>query len=145
MTFNNKLHGVTLIELLVTLLVLTIGLGALIRFQATYFYYADISKQRGEALILAKSEMASLRNYQVLTTTSGYNAYANIASGSSTSTLKNTIYTNTWTVTTTTTPAYLTVNIVVSWVDRTNAAHSVTLTSIISQMDPANSGVLVYG
>lgn len=151
MIFNNKNprqrseKGVTLVELLVTLFILTIGISALIKFQGNYFYYGDLSKQRSEAVILAKSKLATLRNYQVLSTTSGYNAYEDISSGTSTTTATNTTYTITWSVTENTSPAYKTINVVVSWVDRNNNSQGITLSSIIGKIDPSDSGGLIYG
>ena len=150
MTLSNKfmhstIKGVTLIELLITLVVITIGMAALIKFQGTYFYYADLSKQQAEATVLAKTKMADLRNFQVLTTTPGYNAYSDIISGSSATIGSNATYTTTWTVTTNTSPAYKTINMIVSWLDRRGTTKNVNLTSIISQIDPETSGALIYG
>jgi type IV pilus modification protein PilV len=139
--FNQK--GVTLIELLVTLLILTIGIAALIKFQMTYFYYYDLSKQRAEAIFLAKAKMDALRAFETIPTTSGKFAYNDIVSGSSTSTGNNATYSINWTVTTYTNPNYKTVNITVSWTDRRNAAKSISLSSIIAQLDPSTSGVVM--
>ena len=110
-----------------------------------YFYYADLSKQQAEATVLAKTKMADLRNFQVLTTTPGYNAYSDIISGSSATIGSNATYTTTWTVTTNTSPAYKTINMIVSWLDRRGTTKNVNLTSIISQIDPETSGALIYG
>jgi type IV pilus assembly protein PilV len=135
--------GVTLIELLVTLLILTIGIAGLIKFQMTYFYYSDLSKQRAEAVFLAKTKMDALRAFQTIPTTSGQFAYNDIASGSSTSAGNNATYSINWTVTTHTNPNYKTVNITVSWTDRRNATKSISLSSIIAQLDPSISGVVM--
>ena len=145
MILNNKVVGITLIELLVTLLILTIGIAGLVKFQGSYFYYSDVSKQRQEALLLAKTKMAALRNFQVLPTTTGYAAYDDITSGSASTTQNNATYTTTWTITDHTNPSYKTANIVVSWTDRRGSSQNLTLTSIISKTDPANSGILIYG
>ena len=149
MIFSNKQslmiksRGLSLTELLVALLILSIGVAGVVKLQSTYFYYHDLSKQRASAVLLAEQKMESLRYFQVVPTTSGYIAYSDIASGSSTSTLNATTYTTTWTVTTDNTVGYKTVNIVVAWTERRGGAQSVNLTSIISAIDPANSGVVV--
>ena len=81
----------------------------------------------------------------MLTTTPGYNAYSDIISGSSATIGSNATYTTTWTVTTNTSPAYKTINMIVSWLDRRGTTKNVNLTSIISQIDPETSGALIYG
>jgi len=147
MILNSKkkqhIAGVSLIELLITLLVLTIGITALIKFQATYFYYYDVAKQQSDAIDLARDTIEALRNYEVLNTTPGFTAYADIASSTTTVAGDNTTYTVTCTVTTNTNPDYKTVNVQVSWTDRRNIAKSITLTSIIAKIDPSNSGLIM--
>jgi type IV pilus modification protein PilV len=142
MIMHAKKQGITLIELLITLMVLTIGIAALIKFQGSYFYYYDVSKQRAEALVIAKKKMESLRAYEVIPTTASKVAYNDIVSGSSSSTGSNASYTTTWTVTTNTDPDYKTVNMVVSWTDRRGVSQNATLTSIISKTDPATNGLI---
>lgn len=139
----NNQRGVGLLELIVTLLVFSIGIAALIKFQGQYFYYYDVSKQRSEAVILAKNKIESLRNYEVIATTTGKVAYADIVTGSSTTAGNNASYTIAWTVTTNTNPDYKNINTVVTWTDRRGSSQSVSLSSIIASIDPATSG-LVY-
>lgn len=140
-----KIAGMTLVELLVVLLILTIAMAAIVKFQVSSFYYDGISRQRIIAINLAKDKIESFRAYEVLSTTSGKVAYNDISSGASSSTVNNTPYTLTWTVTTNTDPDYKTVNVIVSWTDRRNVSQSVTLSTIVAKIDPANSGVIVYG
>ena len=142
---HKKIAGITLIELLVVLLLLTIGMAALIKFQVAYFYYVDVSHQQDIAINLATNKISSLRNYEVIQTTTGKTAYNDIVSGTSTSTVNSTSYTITWTVTSFTNPDYKTINVQVSWADRRGNTKSVTLTSIISKMDPALEGVVMGG
>lgn len=139
-TKNN--HGLTLIELIVTLLLLTIGVAALVKFQSYYAYTYDISKQRSEALVVASKQLEVLKTFEVLTTTSGKVAYQDIVSGTSSTSGNNATYTNTWTVTTNTNPDYKVVNIIVSWSDRRGANQQVNLTGIVSGVSPATSGLI---
>ena len=87
--------------------------------------------------------METLRYFQVIPTTGGYVAYNDIASSTSSSTVNSTSYTTTSTISTNTSIGYKTVNIVVSWSDRRGTSQSVDLTSIIGQIDPSASGVIV--
>ena len=140
---SNNNRGISLVELIVSLLILTIGIAGVIKLQSTYFYYHDLSKQRATAVTLAEQKMETLRYFQVIPTTGGYVAYNDIASSTSSSTVNSTSYTTTSTISTNTSIGYKTVNIVVSWSDRRGTSQSVDLTSIIGQIDPSASGVIV--
>lgn len=136
-----KTQGVGLVELMITLLVFSIGIVALLKYQSNYFYYYDISKQRSEAMSLAKNRIATLRDFEVIPTTTGKVAYTDIASGTTTSQGNNTTYTITTTVTSHSSPDYKNIDVKVSWTDRRNANQSVTLSTIIASIDPASSGL----
>lgn len=139
-----KVQGFTLIELLAVLFVVTIGLAAVVKFQSNYFYYYDQSKQQAEAIVIANNKLESLRAFDVINTTVGHVAYDDIITGTSTTAGNNATFTNTWTVTTFTNPNYKTVNCVVTWLNRRGATQSVTVSAIISQIDPATSGSVYY-
>ena len=134
--------GFSLVELIVTLMVLTIGIAALVKFQSRYFYYYDIGKQRAEALVVANKQMEILKTFDVIATTTGHVAYQDIVSGTNTTVGNNATYTNTWTVTTNTNPDYKVINEVVTWPDRRGVSQSVTLTGTVSSIDPATSGLI---
>jgi Tfp pilus assembly protein PilV len=138
----NKQSGVGLLELMIALVVFTMGVTAVFKFQSRYFYYYDIAKQRSEALVIAKNKIEALRTFEVLATTAGKVAYADIVSGTASTAGNNATYTSTWTVTTNVNPNYKSVNNVVSWTDRRNTTQSVTLSSIIGGIDPATSGLI---
>lgn len=148
MTSSNKnaapyMLGISLVELLVMLFVLTIGIAALVKFQGTYFYYADLSRQQAEAVTLAKQKVESLRHYEIIPTTSGMAAYEDITSGSDTVTQNSVLYTRTWTVTESSNPDYKTVHMQVSWADRRGTTKNIALTTRIGKIDPSQSGVVI--
>lgn len=142
MRHQHQQRGVGLLELMITLVVFSIGIAALFKFQSQYFYYYDVGKQRTEALVIAKNKIEALRAFEVITTTTGKVAYDDIVSGTATTTGNNASYTNTWTVTTNANPDYKNVTSVVSWTDRRGTAQSVTLSTIIAKVDPATSGLI---
>jgi len=130
--------GQGLIETLVALLIISGGVIALIQFGKTLAYNNSISQQQAEATILGTNQIESMRNFGVINNTAGYTSYQSIATGSSTANGANTTYSLSWTVTTSsTTPTYKTVNMTVSWTDLQGGAQSLTLTSIITGIDPA--------
>lgn len=139
----DRQRGVGLLELMVTLLVFSIGLISLFKFMRQYSYYYDVNQQRAEALVIAKNKIEGLRGFEVIATTTGKVAYNDIVTGSATMAGNNASYTSTWTVTINTNPDYKTINEVVSWLDRRGGSQSLTLSTIIAKIDPATSG-LVY-
>lgn len=135
--------GYSLVEVLITVLVVSIGIIGLIRFQ-TYLGYDDsLSQQRATAVTLATSQIETLSDYQVLTAQTGYVDYASIASGSSTTTSGGASYTITWTVTPSTTPLYKQIDVVVSWTDRNGTAQSIRMVTYIAGTDPSYSAVII--
>ena len=72
--------GITLIEALIALLVLSLGMLALVQVQSTLRYNSDVAKQRSEAVRIAQENMESLRAYGRLAATTGYKSYTEIAS-----------------------------------------------------------------
>jgi Tfp pilus assembly protein PilV len=127
-----KYQGQGLIETLIALLIIAGGAFALIRFQSNLAYHNSYVQQKNTALLLARSKIESLKTFSSLT---GANSYATISSGSSTSTINNTTYTMTWTVTDQTT--YKNVNITVTWPDRYGTTQSEQLSTRIAKIDPA--------
>ena len=139
---NNK-TGQTLIETLVTLVFISIGVIALIRFQSYLSYDTSLSQQKGDATIIAQSTIETLRDYQVLNNTSGYTSYQSIASGTSTVTGITTTYSVSWTITSTTNPTYKSIDVTVSWTDIRGATQSVRLISNVAGIEPANSAAVM--
>lgn len=136
---RKRLNGQTLIEVMITLVFISISVISLIRFQNYLAYDNSLAQQKGDATVIAQSQIESLRDYQVLNNTSGYSSFQGIASGSSTITGSTATYTVTWTITTTASPNYKNIDVTVSWTDRDNTAQSVRLISNVAGIEPANS------
>jgi Tfp pilus assembly protein PilV len=134
-----KHNGQTLVEVMITLLFISISVISLIRFQNYLAYDNSLAQQRGDATVIAQSTIENLRDYQVLNNTSGYTSYQGISSGSSTVSGATATYTVTWTITTTANPSFKRIDVTVSWTDRNNAAQSVRLISNVAGIEPANS------
>lgn len=132
--------GIGLIETMLTFLLIAGSVLALLRFQTYLAYTNNLAQQQSTATNLAVSRIETLRDFSVLT---GSNSYANIASGSSTSTGSGATYTITWTVTTFTNPNYKTIDVVVTWTDRTGSSQSIRLTSRVAGIDPSLSARII--
>jgi Tfp pilus assembly protein PilV len=140
----NRQAGQGLIEILIVCVLITICCLSLAKFQAVLSYKDSLALQRSDAVVLAMSELETLRDFQVLSTQVPYTAYSNIASGTSTSVGTNTTYTLTWTVTTVAAPAYKTISVVVAWTDNLSKAQSITLTTNVAGVQPVFSATVLY-
>lgn len=137
------MKGQTLVEVMVSLLFITAGAIALIRFQNYLAYDTNLAQQNGTAMLLASSQIETLRDFQVLNNTTGYTSYQGIASGSSSVTGNTTTYTLTWTVTSYTNPTWKNVSVVVSWTDRYGNSQSLQQVTDIAGIDPQFSAVII--
>ncbi|CAM3838649.1 prepilin-type N-terminal cleavage/methylation domain-containing protein [Roseateles saccharophilus] len=140
-------RGVTLIEALVALLVMSFGMVALVGLMANLRRSGDVARQRGDAMRIAQGELANLRSFAVLTstTTPDYdNSIASLAPYDVTGQDLNTTYTLTRAVTPliqgSGEPRARTMSVTVSWQDRADQQSSIKLDSIVSRTDPAFSG-----
>lgn len=136
---NKSKRGIGLIETLVVTLMVGAGVLGLTKLENQLAYNANSAKQQNTAAMMAESKMESLRDFNVIPTTSGAKAYNDITSGSSTSTQGGTTYTTSWTVNPDTTVGYKNVTITVNWTDNHNKARSLTLNSNIASINPASS------
>lgn len=139
MNVSKRIQGQTIVEALVAFVIIAISAVALIRFQNYLSYDNSLSQQKSEATLLAIKQIETLRDFQVLNNKTGFTSYQSIGNGSATTTVNNTSYTLTWTVTTSSAPMYKVINVTTSWTDRANSAQSVTLTTNVAGIDPAYS------
>lgn len=139
----HKVRGLGLIETLMVILFVTASVVAMLSFQHFTSVNTNIAQQQAIATNIAVERTEILRNFSVVNTTSGYNAYSDIANGTGTNTIGNTTYTSTWTITTNTSPNYKVINIVVSWTDRNGTGQSINLITNVSAMDPATSANVI--
>lgn len=137
-----KQTGVGLIETLLIVLFVSVSIIALVNFQHYLSFSSNQAQQQFDATIIANQQLETLRDFQVLNTTAGYKAYADIASGSSTKTVGNTLFNLAWTVTTNTNPNYKTIDITVSWTDRFSTSRSVRLVTQVAGIDPASAATI---
>jgi Tfp pilus assembly protein PilV len=123
-------------------LLISISIAAIVRFQHYLSYSTNSTQQQTDANILAVKQIETLRDFKVLNTTAGYAAYQDIASGTSNATVGNTTYTINWTVTANTNPTYKTIDTTVTWTDRFSTSQTVRLISRVAGLDPVISSLI---
>ena len=132
------IEGTTLLEAMVSMIILSVGLVAIARMQAEVLASNNLAKQRTEAATLAQDVIEEFKDYGQVDTTSGYSAYQDITSGTNSVTGVNATYTLTWTVTENIEPNYKTVDVNVTWTGGTRQAESITLSTIIASQNPGS-------
>ncbi len=138
-----KINGQTLIEAMLTLLIMGICVTGLVKFQNYLAFNNSLMQQKSTAMNLAVKQIETLCDFQVLNNTTGYTSYQSIASGSSTFTGVTATYTIRWTVTSYTNPTYKNIDVTVSWSDRYGASQSVQLVTRVAGIDPQNSAAII--
>jgi len=140
MYHKNKSSGNTLLDVLLAILIFAGALFAMIEFQTSLLRDRGIVNQESTALSLAEDKMQYFRSYTALTTTPNALAYEDIVSGNASTTVDNTTYLLSWTVTNLTDPTRKNVQIQVDWTDSANAAHTISIESVIASIDPTLTG-----
>ncbi len=153
-------RGVTLIEALVALLVMSFGMLALVSLMSNLRLSADVAKQRSEAMRIARADLAEMRSFSKLDRPAGVvggtTAYFSDIINDTKSILPpdssvNTTYLRERTVTQMTDdtspmapPMAKQVHVRISWTDRSGEPQFVTLDTIIARVDPVFSAAVGF-
>ena len=147
---SSKQRGVSLVEALVSLAVMSFGMLGVVGVQATLRYNAEVSKQRSEAVRIGQQEMESLRSFvqQGIDATGARRAYSDMQSGTSTTALpvatgSNTAFTIERTVNDATAFGFKSARVRVLWTDRSGREESISLNSNIAAMGPDSTADLL--
>ena len=146
-TYN---RGFLLIEVMITFLLITIVLIALVKFQVVVLRDNNHAKSRTVAVNLAQDKLETLRNFTDSVT---YQAIDNGSDsigppGSDAVTILtglNTVYTRSWSVTGGVTPDDARMEVIVTWPDNSgekNSTAKIMLSTDISNISAGNSGNL---
>ena len=149
-----RTRGFTLLEALVALLVLSFGMLAIAGFQVTLSRSADLAKQRTEATRLAQKQVEKLRSFVQAESDTVHppthllhkvNYTDDVVNGTAATIANNATFNLTWTVTANAADTEKSVNVLVTWDDRTGQSQSVQLLSVIAKFDPQSIGTLATG
>lgn len=153
-------RGVTLIEALVALMVMSFGMVALAELMGNLRRSGDLGKQRSEAMRLAQAEMATLRSFSLLEKPEGsvLRDYDTDIASAEPTTVSPADSNAAYTVTRSVKPLNAdseaafarSIDVMVTWNDRSTrndgdkpgAPQTVVLSSIVSRTDPAFAGAL---
>ncbi|SFC10950.1 type IV pilus modification protein PilV [Polaromonas sp. OV174] len=145
--------GFTIIEALIALVIMGFGILSLAGMQAALSRNADDAKQRTEAVRLAQEKIESFRSYsgiastvvgQATTSTTALNWNALAASGTDPSITTNAVYGRTWTMNGSSADPMRGLTVNVAWTNRAGEPQTVSLSSVLSKTDPADSGFLGF-
>jgi type IV pilus modification protein PilV len=130
--------GFTLVEVLIAVVVVSIGALALGSLQVALSRHADAARQRTEATKLAISRLEELRGFEQVLTEADKQAYADLLSGSDQPLLdSNTRFERQWQVQGTAEDPYRRVDVQVTWTDRSGDTNQtfVRLGSLIARAE----------
>ena len=143
--------GFTIIEALISLAIMGFGILSLAGMQQSLSRNADDAKQRTEAVRLAQEKIEEFRSFTgIASTVVGQGATSGTAlnwdalTGGTDSITTNAAYTRTWTIGGSITDAMRGLTVGVAWTDRTGANQAISLSSVLSKSDPADSGFLGF-
>ena len=147
---RRRIQGVSLVEALVALAVMSIGMLALVGVQSTMRLNSDLAKQRTEATRIASEEIERLRSFTSMAAVNGqpgisYDEIASrvVANYQPPDGIGNTTYEVRRTVVDLATRSQKMVSVQVAWTDRTNQPQTVTLDSAISATAPTLGAMLL--
>lgn len=141
--------GFSIVEALITLLILSVGLVALAKFSVSITREGGHAASRTQATILADQKLEEFRNYRDLATFDSYTSGSDVVgpTGSGTSIEMNNInqaYQRNWTVTDN--GNYQNIDVQVSWPNNEGAyfinENTVTLQTNIARVNPATPALL---
>ncbi|MEQ1682073.1 MAG: prepilin-type N-terminal cleavage/methylation domain-containing protein [Burkholderiaceae bacterium] len=146
-TSTRHQQGISLIEALIALLVLSLGMLTVSQLQGHLRLGSDIARQRTEAVRLGQEDIEALRGYSVIAASGAEPSWAGITSASrsadaSTGYATHTRYTVAREIVDNNTLAAKTAAVTVHWNDRDGEAQKIVLTTVIAANDPAHGGVL---
>ncbi|HEY8878012.1 MAG TPA: prepilin-type N-terminal cleavage/methylation domain-containing protein [Roseateles sp.] len=149
---SGRQRGVTLIEALVALLVMSFGMLALVGLMSNLRRSADVAKQRSEAMRIARAEMAKARTFSELTrgasTPATSNVYSEISDEETSRAIipvdSNTTYAVQRFVTNLSDAQAKQVRVSVAWTDRAGERQFVNLDTVIAQVDPFFSAAVGF-
>lgn len=150
---SRRQRGVTLIEALVALLVMSFGMLALVGLMSNLRRGGDLAKQRSEAMRIARAEIAGLKDFSELTRTAATPAtartYSDIATPAAAASAvtpvdSNTAYNVTRQVTTLADAQAKLVRVGVTWTDRAGDNQFLNLDTVIAAVDPLFSAAVGF-
>lgn len=131
---SHRQRGITLVEALIGVLLLSLGLLGALRLQSWLRLNGDVAKQRTEAVRLAQQDLEQVRGFADATAFQGITSQRSEATHTATPFALNR--------TVSASPTLKNSLVVVSWQDRSGATQTVSLHSSIAGLSPVYSAAL---
>ena len=148
---RRRQSGSSLIEAMIALLIMGAGMLSLSGMQMDLARGTDSTRQRTQALRLAQEKMEEFRSYTGIAGSVGaagtVNASAlnwNALADGQDSVSGNAVYARSWTFGGASASPMRSASVRVTWTDRSGKAQSLTLSSVLSQTDPFDAGLLGF-
>lgn len=150
LNIHKKSAGFSLIEVLVSLVILSVGLIGTAKLQSAVLKNSSDAQARSEATSIAQSKLEELKSYETLEAYNNIQSSADLISDAADvgNTLEfsvagtSTSYNVDWSLTENTTPDYLEITVTVAWSDSMGAPQQVSIDSIIGGSAPTHSGLI---
>lgn len=146
--------GFTIVEAMISLVVVGFGMLGLAGMQGAMSRNADIAKQRTEAVQLAQEKIEAYRSFSGITSTTTASDNTNttqlnwdsLASSATPESITgtNATYSRSWILGGTSSDLARPLSVTVGWTDRVGDVQSVSLASTLSRTDPRDSGFLGF-
>lgn len=143
-------RGVSLVEAVVALAVMGFGMLGIAAMQSSLRQNSDTARQRAEATRIASEAIEAMRSYSVVNASSGKVSYADLVSGvpaplslPGTITGTNATYTRTVDVTDTAAQNRKTVQVRITWADRSGQPQELLLSTEIHRSPPELAAALI--
>ncbi len=138
-----KSSGQLLVEVLITMAILSVGLLGLIKLQGLVIFHSKYVWQQHQAVSIATDKLEEMEQWSDNPPIGSVNTYDDIASGSEQKTYGNTVYTSTWTVTENSNLAYKTITVQVQWSDINGVSRQISLSTIVNSFNALGSGLVI--
>ena len=145
-----RAHGFSLIEAVITMLLVAIGLLAMGSTFMKLSRSEDVARQRSEATRLVVDQVEAMRAYTQIAAGSagvagvaGVVSWAGLASGED-QVESNAAFTRRWTLSGTAADTMRTLRVEVTWTDRSNEPQTISMSTVIARTDPTDVGVLGF-
>lgn len=149
-TKQNNSAGFSLVEVMVSLVILSVGLIGMAKFQTAVLKSSSDSQARSEAITIAQSKLEEFKSFETLEAYNDIESSADLIAEAEDDgdTLEFKVdgtsaeYTLDWSITENTAPDYLEVTVTVAWEDSIGSPQQVSIDSIIGESNPNLTGLI---
>lgn len=136
-------RGFALLEAVLTMLLVAVGLLVMVATYLKLVRSEDVARQRSEATRLVVERVEGMRSYTQINAGSSAVSWAGLANGQDTVDT-NGSFTRRWTLGGTAADQMRTLQVEVTWADRSNETQTISMSTVIARTDPLDVGILGF-